>query len=316
MATIGKRFIRVLVLIMVLMMTLGIVATPALAANDRDYYKVYVNGEETSAQAYIMADSFYMLGDEFKRIIPEAKNAGIGTNTQILISYYAEVCDYSFTYDLGRKAVYLTKNVKPTPSPTPLPQPTPQPIYAFEVYKDYVRVTTRLTIENKVIKFASYDDAKAMFGKKYKVNGLALNDWALKYGYNVFQNGMKLYIVEKGLNPFEVYVKGELINYPDVMAREIGERVFEPIVEICQALDLSVFYDEPNQLVYVYNQNRTVYFWIGNEYYKSGNDYYRMDVTPMIINDKIFIPIEYVVWSFGYKVTRSDRNPIHTISVN
>ncbi len=167
MATLKKQFVRVVVLVLVLMMTLGIVTAPAFAANDREYYTVYVNGEETSAQAYIMADTFYMMGDEFKRIIPEAVNADIGTNTQILISYYAEVCKYSFTYDLERKAVYLTKIVEPTPSPTPLPQPTPQPIYAFEVYKEYVRVTTRLTIVNRVITFASYDDAVAMFGRRY-----------------------------------------------------------------------------------------------------------------------------------------------------
>jgi len=102
--------------------------------------------------------------------------------------------------------------------------------------------------------------------------------------------------------PITVYVDGEKLNFdqPPIIKED---RTLVPMRKIFEALDASVFWDEPSQSVMAVRGTDVFLLYIGKaELYKNGEVVYTMSVPAQIVNDRTLVPLRAVSESLGCEV--------------
>ncbi len=92
-----------------------------------------------------------------------------------------------------------------------------------------------------------------------------------------------------------------------------GGRTLLPIRAIAESFGASVVWDEIEQRVTIYSEDTTIQLWI-DEYKAKVNSVTRtVDVAPMLVNGRTFMPIRFIAESLGLSVGWNDANQMVTI---
>lgn len=166
--------------------------------------------------------------------------------------------------------------------------------YTADVYNNTLRIYTHKS------------DAVQYF--KVYTNGLytgTTNDpKSLKVPANskVIYSGNRIYINNDGNSPVEIYVKGNLVQFPDQQPFISSNRTMVPIRAVAEMLDCKVDWNAEFNCAIITRGSHTVNIFPGKTGYLVDGKYYDMDVVPVIVNNRTMVPIRFVAEAFGFKV--------------
>lgn len=109
-------------------------------------------------------------------------------------------------------------------------------------------------------------------------------------------------------NATEIKVKidGKTMTPKDMPAVSIDGRTMLPMRQIAQELGCEVVWNEEAQQVYVVNDDYTLVFTINkNIGYQNGKEF-KMDVPPMIVNDRTMLPVRALATALDLNITWED----------
>lgn len=92
-----------------------------------------------------------------------------------------------------------------------------------------------------------------------------------------------------------------------------NDRTLLPIRAVVEAFGATVMWDEMEEKVTVYRGNTTIELWIDSTVAMVNNKSYVMDVAPIVINDRTFMPLRFIAESLGLTVGWNEANQTVTI---
>lgn len=92
-----------------------------------------------------------------------------------------------------------------------------------------------------------------------------------------------------------------------------NDRTLLPIRAVVEAFGATVMWDELEEKVTVYRGNTTIELWINSTTAIVNNKNYTMDVAPVTINDRTFMPLRFIAESLGLTVGWNEANQTVTI---
>lgn len=116
-------------------------------------------------------------------------------------------------------------------------------------------------------------------------------------------------------NPITVTVDGQTINF-DVQPRLIGGRTMVPLRAIFEALGATVEWNETSQTVTAYNEAYIVKCTIDSNTMYINSKAKTMDVAPMMIDSRTFVPARFVAEAFNCNVNWDDNAFVVAITTN
>lgn len=104
----------------------------------------------------------------------------------------------------------------------------------------------------------------------------------------------------------KVKIDGKNMTPKDMPAVSIDGRTMLPMRQIAQELGCEVVWNEEAQQVYVVNDDYTLVFTINkNIGYQNGKEF-KMDVPPMIVNDRTMLPVRALATALDLNITWED----------
>lgn len=104
----------------------------------------------------------------------------------------------------------------------------------------------------------------------------------------------------------KVKIDGKTMTPKDMPAVSIDGRTMLPMRQIAQELGCEVVWNEEAQQVYVVNDDYTLVFTINkNIGYQNGKEF-KMDVPPMIVNDRTMLPVRALATALDLNITWED----------
>ena len=104
-----------------------------------------------------------------------------------------------------------------------------------------------------------------------------------------------------------VYLNGIPINF-DVPPQIINNRTMVPLRAIFKAMGATVTWDEHTQTAFAKKDDITVEAIIGSNYMYVNGKEKRMDVTPVVINNRTLVPARFVAEAFECEVEWDEKN--------
>nr|WP_236588165.1 copper amine oxidase N-terminal domain-containing protein [Tumebacillus amylolyticus] len=86
-----------------------------------------------------------------------------------------------------------------------------------------------------------------------------------------------------------------------------------PIRTLLEGFGAQVFWDDGEQMVRVEYQGRTVVAWIGKTAYQVNGEAKTIDVAPVLLAQRTYVPLRLLVEAFGFDVAWDE--PTETIDV-
>lgn len=104
----------------------------------------------------------------------------------------------------------------------------------------------------------------------------------------------------------KVKIDGKTMTPKDMPAVSIDGRTMLPMRQIAQELGCEVVWNEEAQQVYVVNDDYTLVFTINETIgYQNGKEF-KMDVPPMIVNDRTMLPVRALATALDLNITWED----------
>ena len=111
----------------------------------------------------------------------------------------------------------------------------------------------------------------------------------------------------------KVTIDGKTMTPKDMPAVSIEGRTMLPMRQIAQELGCEVVWHEAAQQVYVINDDYTLVFTINDKIgYQNGGEF-KMDVPPMIVNDRTMLPVRALATALDLDITWDD--PSRTVKI-
>ena len=111
----------------------------------------------------------------------------------------------------------------------------------------------------------------------------------------------------------KVTIDGKTMTPKDMPAVSIDGRTMLPMRQIAQELGCEVEWNEGAQQVYVINDDYTLVFTINNKTGQQNGKDFKMDVPPMIVNDRTMLPVRALATALDLDITWDD--PSRTVKI-
>ena len=116
----------------------------------------------------------------------------------------------------------------------------------------------------------------------------------------IFSVGITSYSANRDAHQPDVYLNGEMINFPDQQTQIADGRTLVPVRGFFEHLGCKVEWDEETQLVTLTDENGSFYIFMVIGYpglvVYDGEDEYtgQLDVVPQIINSRTMVPMSFI----------------------
>ncbi|MBQ3568819.1 MAG: hypothetical protein IJA25_07800, partial [Anaerotignum sp.] len=111
----------------------------------------------------------------------------------------------------------------------------------------------------------------------------------------------------------KVTIDGKTMQPKDMPAVSIDGRTMLPMRQIATELGCEVVWNEAAQQVYVINDDYTLVFKINDKIGFQNGDEFKMDVPPMIVNDRTMLPVRALATALDLDITWDD--PSRTVKI-
>ena len=103
-----------------------------------------------------------------------------------------------------------------------------------------------------------------------------------------------------------IKIDGKTMAPKDMPAVSIDGRTMLPMRQIATELGCEVVWNEAAQQVYVVNDDYTLVFTIDKNIGYQNGDKFKMDVPPMIVNDRTMLPVRALATALDLDITWED----------
>ncbi len=149
-------------------------------------------------------------------------------------------------------------------------------------------------------------------------SGTTNNPLALTIPNNgqIIYSGSRIYINNDGNQPVEIFVNGNLVNFPDQQPIIMKPgRTMVPIRAIAELLGCKVAWNSEFNCAVITRNSLVMYLFPGKTTYLFNGQYYDMDVAPTVIRGRTMVPLRFVAEAFGFKVS-FQSGPVGTVSLD
>lgn len=116
-------------------------------------------------------------------------------------------------------------------------------------------------------------------------------------------------------NNITVQLDGKTLNF-DVQPQIIGGRTMVPLRTIFEALGATVDWNNDTKTVTAFNELYYVQATINDNNMKVNGETKILDIPPLLVNGRTFVPARFIAEAFGAKVDWDDRNKKVVITTN
>lgn len=86
-----------------------------------------------------------------------------------------------------------------------------------------------------------------------------------------------------------------------------------PLRAISDELGFSVDWNEAEKKITLSQAEKTVIFYLDNDEFTVNGSIIKMDTTPILVNERTFIPLRFIGEAVGYTVEYTDRNLVEDV---
>lgn len=109
-----------------------------------------------------------------------------------------------------------------------------------------------------------------------------------------------------------LFINGNFVD-SDVEPIVVSQRTLVPIRIISENIGYSVNWNEKEETVNITNENSSLSFKIGENFYNLNGEKFELDVPSQIISNRTMVPIRMISESFGEKIFWDDPNRVVAI---
>lgn len=113
-----------------------------------------------------------------------------------------------------------------------------------------------------------------------------------------------------------VFVDGSQVFFSDQQPFEGSGRVYVPARAPMEAIGVTVSWDDAYQTMTLVNGNNQAVFTVSESFYYVNGVAHAMDVCPMLVNNRVVLPIRYASEAFGASVSWDEPGQSVIISTN
>ena len=92
-----------------------------------------------------------------------------------------------------------------------------------------------------------------------------------------------------------------------------NDRTLLPIRAVAESFGAYVVWDQTEKMVTIYADDVTMQFWIDRKEATVNDEWFAMDVAPVIINDRTFMPLRFIAENMGLTVGWNGANQTVTV---
>lgn len=148
-------------------------------------------------------------------------------------------------------------------------------------------------------------------------DSMYLRDWVTKYGYSMATKENRVYLWNYNNNPMEVYLNGNIVNFPDQQPIIIDGRTMVPVRAISEALDWNVDFENTpyGGKVTLSNSKHFVIFYINYKVFYVDGKAYSMDTSAQIVSNRTLIPLRFAAEALGLTVNYDGNTSVKVVTL-
>jgi len=325
-STLKTLMVSVLVLVFTLLPAMAFAAPVGAAIN------IYVDGSRINVGAYIGADGGVKLNSSWDliRIFPILTNLQLLPSNNWNLSLENCIAFFGYTASLNGNNLYISTNGSNSSTPYIRQQANVYVNGAFITSQAYVSSKGEICIDdnNLLYKIFPAETRNTYFTTAREET--TLKSWADRYGYKYIVSGNNAYLTNNNVlnNNNNIYISNNVTNnnnnnnYGKYVVTINGIPHYineEPIVVppgrsmLSLATTASLFdcqykYDKSNnKILFQFENGEYFIFTIGRNVFTFNGRSYTADVSPLIQNGTVLVPISVIAKTLGYSITISNN---------
>lgn len=109
-------------------------------------------------------------------------------------------------------------------------------------------------------------------------------------------------------NDFLLFVNGKELQTEDMFAKD--NRIFIPLRSVTEKLGYTVNYEPKDQSITVVNNKTNLKMKLDSKEYTVNDKEFKMDTTPVVKNNRTYVPIRFIGESFGVDVQWNSQHKL------
>lgn len=127
-----------------------------------------------------------------------------------------------------------------------------------------------------------------------------LSSFADMFGYKMVIDGNLVYLNNDGTKPLQVYLNGDIVEFPDQQPVIRENRTMVPVRKISELLSCQVFWDNSQREVQIHKDQKFMFLKIGENTYRTNHGVIgKMDCAAIIENNRTMVPLRFVAEELG-----------------
>lgn len=127
-----------------------------------------------------------------------------------------------------------------------------------------------------------------------------LSSFADMFGYKMVTDGNLVYLNNDGVKPLQVYLNGDMVNFPDRQGIIRDNRTLVPVRTISEMMKCDVFWDNSQREVQIHKDQKFIFLKIGENTYRTNhNTVVKMDCAAIIENNRTMVPLRFIAEEMG-----------------